>query len=741
MGEAALSEFLDTSCAGALRISRRLTIQRMADDPRLAPDPHTEGIGMSYRRWISFPMALAFAATLASSVIAQQRDAEVALQQAMQVEQVQGDLERAIRLYRDIIAHHGDARAVAAKGLLQLGQCYEKLGRTEATNAYQRLVREYGDQSEMVAAARARLAALQPAVMSKPGPIARLLLNPANNPSDRGFDNPRVIVPSPDGHRIAYWQSGPETKGVYIRNLSTGEDERVATGGPTERFLGPIWSADARQLAFTVTDTATRVSAIRILDLVSRDVRTLSVPDGRRPYLVDWTRDGRLFLCNDLNSRSLHLVAVNDGAMTTVSDSVWPWIRATFSPDGRFVVYGYGAAAIGSRTVYVQPVTGGPRHEIAKTGDQMYPHPLWSPDGSAIAYQEADGIWVVPVADGMPSGPKRLAYRTESPRWAVAWAASGGLYYTANEQQNIPWRVEVDPSTGRAAGSAPEELVEYPRGVRTFNWSPDGRQVAITGWSSDLTVYSLDTRASTSYEALEQDGGIQLSGGTWSPDGRELWYEHVSSSPDNGRRMKALDLTTGQVRGLFTLMNGGEISLSADAHTMAFVRPGSDAGDVEIVVAETGKSSGRVVATLPGPDGIPLNRLAPPRLSPSGDRVLYVVQQPPRTEHRTAALWAVGADGAGGRRLAEAARIFSATWDPSGRFIAYTGKIGEADTANTVLRVLDLATGAEHDIPMPRTGTRLHITDWSRDGRFIGFIKVEFWWEYWVVEGLLDGGH
>ena len=52
----------------------------------------------------------------ASPAAAQEREAEVALQQAMHVEQVEGDLELAIQLYRDIVAQHGDTRAVAAFG-------------------------------------------------------------------------------------------------------------------------------------------------------------------------------------------------------------------------------------------------------------------------------------------------------------------------------------------------------------------------------------------------------------------------------------------------------------------------------------------------------------------------------------------------------------------------------------------------------------------------------------------------
>jgi hypothetical protein len=58
----------------------------------------------------------------------------VALQRAMHVEHVEGDLERAIQLYRDIVAQHGDVRNAAAKALLRLGSCYEKLGSSGKTS-------------------------------------------------------------------------------------------------------------------------------------------------------------------------------------------------------------------------------------------------------------------------------------------------------------------------------------------------------------------------------------------------------------------------------------------------------------------------------------------------------------------------------------------------------------------------------------------------------------------------------
>ena len=103
----------------------------------------------------------ALALTVAAGVAPHaQGKAELAFKAATDKEVVDGDLRAAIAMYRKI-AQGGD-RGVAARALVRMGQCYEKLGdlqASEARKAYEQVVREFGDQAEVVAEARARLAA------------------------------------------------------------------------------------------------------------------------------------------------------------------------------------------------------------------------------------------------------------------------------------------------------------------------------------------------------------------------------------------------------------------------------------------------------------------------------------------------------------------------------------------------------------------------------------------------------
>lgn len=81
-------------------------------------------------------------------------------QQALSKERAEGKLDEAIQIYERIAKEFSSDRALAARALLQLGRCYERLGRSEAQTAYERLVREYADQRAAADEARARLAEL-----------------------------------------------------------------------------------------------------------------------------------------------------------------------------------------------------------------------------------------------------------------------------------------------------------------------------------------------------------------------------------------------------------------------------------------------------------------------------------------------------------------------------------------------------------------------------------------------------
>src|SRR5215468_376015 len=87
--------------------------------------------------------------------------AEALLGAAIHQEEAEGNLEAAIASYKKFLSQYGSNRPLAAKAQYHLGLAYEKLGNAEARKAYEQVVRNYADQSEVVADARRHLATLE----------------------------------------------------------------------------------------------------------------------------------------------------------------------------------------------------------------------------------------------------------------------------------------------------------------------------------------------------------------------------------------------------------------------------------------------------------------------------------------------------------------------------------------------------------------------------------------------------
>ena len=124
---------------------------------------------------------------------------DVQLQRAMRMETLDGNLKGAIAQY-EALARSSD-RTVAAKALVRMGLCYEKLGSAEARKAYERALREFPGEAESAAPARARLAQMAGAANESGSLSSRLYMGRL------GYFNPHVdasFTLSAAGH-LRHW--------------------------------------------------------------------------------------------------------------------------------------------------------------------------------------------------------------------------------------------------------------------------------------------------------------------------------------------------------------------------------------------------------------------------------------------------------------------------------------------------------------------------------------------------------
>src|SRR5688572_21060584 len=136
--------------------------------------------------------------TMSAQPAAQVNNPGVALRAAMETETIKGDLKAAIEQYKKL-AQSGE-RVIAAQALLRLADCYQKLGDAQAQPVYERLVREFADQTDVVTTARARMGSRR---TSGTGMVARQLWTSTNySQVSIGSDGRRAAVAEGSGSDI-----------------------------------------------------------------------------------------------------------------------------------------------------------------------------------------------------------------------------------------------------------------------------------------------------------------------------------------------------------------------------------------------------------------------------------------------------------------------------------------------------------------------------------------------------------
>jgi ankyrin repeat protein len=101
------------------------------------------------------------AALLVSSQANAADELTAVLQQALFHEEADHDLAAAIKAYQAVVAGADAQRKLAATAVFRLGECYRKLGQTnDAVAQYQRIMRDFTDQTNLVALSRQNLIGL-----------------------------------------------------------------------------------------------------------------------------------------------------------------------------------------------------------------------------------------------------------------------------------------------------------------------------------------------------------------------------------------------------------------------------------------------------------------------------------------------------------------------------------------------------------------------------------------------------
>ena len=491
------------------------------------------------------------------TAISQQRNkAENLYQEALMQMEGRGNYNKALEIFGQIIKDFPGNRQTCARSQFQIGVCNEKLGNAEARKAYERVVRDYADQAEVVAQARVRLAALGGSV-SAGGLVTRRILADASGVGG---------VLSADGKYIRRLEQ--RTGDVVQFDVESGQTSRISNKGPRSERLyyveGYAFSRDGKQIAFDIEnfDSTTKSlgNQLRIRNQDGSNLRTLYTETGAQPF--DWSPDAGSILAlrnkSGETNNELVLIATADGSVRVLRSIAAAWYmltRARFSPDGRFIAFslvGEGRPAHGD--VYVMTTDG--HNEVVVAGHPAEDQLLdWTPDGNSLLFlSDRSGtwdVWAVRITGGKQQGEPELL-KKDFGRYSrvLGFAPDGSLYYRTITPSGRLYFGEIDLETGKVLVPPVPVTTRYNGPPSRTTWSPDGKRLlyvslgrAIGNGNNNLTIRS----AETGEERFLSTSLRNVWDICWAPDSRTLlaWGMTVG-----GNAQFRVDAETGEITKL-----------------------------------------------------------------------------------------------------------------------------------------------------------------------------------------------
>ena len=326
----------------------------------------------------------------------------------------------------------------------------------------------------------------------------------------------------PDGRRFLFFNPDidPEKHGTYVGSLDSKTITRILKSDSATEFVPPgdvlfIRETALLAQAFDPDSLVARGSPVRVAEEVSVDRN-----NGRAGFsaasngVLVFAPGTGLSAGSDLEFRLFDRA----GKVLGIAGGAWAYRGLDLSPDGKRVAAHRHEERGGD--IWITDLESGGDSRLTFDPSQHNASPIWSPDGSRIAFGSLhNGSWGIYQKSSTGVGAEELLHESKFQILPMDWSSDGHtIVFWLNDPNTMSdlWRLPLQ------GDRKPVPLLQSPALEQHARLSPDGRWMVYSSTESgkaEIYVQSFPVPG-TKYQ-LSTDSGVFPR---WRQDGKEILF-------------------------------------------------------------------------------------------------------------------------------------------------------------------------------------------------------------------------